>query len=636
MTTKTKIIFSFITLFLAVLETKAQFKSEFDSLTRSLKNNISDTAIAIKYIALATKEQNSDLDNAYEHSKSGFEISDRYNFKKGLAYYYKTLASIQDDLDQDSLALINYDKGLQYAEEINDYRLKAKIFQGKGIILGKNGKLIPEIEYELKAKSIGQQLNDIEIINVSTAIIGRIFLKQKQFKEALTNFKEFLYFAEKSKNHLYQSKALHNIGAIYIEIEKYDSAIFYLTKSTELKEEIGDRQNMPTLLVDLANAYLGNNNLIKATEISSKAENVAKEINDSAALGRVLIAKAGIEESSGNSNKAISYLEDAAKIFEKRTLPLELESAYENLADLYEENNDYKKSLKYFKLLKQVQDSSYNLKSKKIINELNIKYESSQKDLKLEKQNTEIKRRNNQILIGLIIFGALAAFSLIAYFIKKIGREKTEKNIMDAQYKVSSNLFLTHFSASRLTNLQSIILNGSKDASEKYLMKLSKFLRQIMDFINSKEVSLKEDLDILEEYIIFEKQSMGQSLNYELKYADKVVPEDIYIPPLLIQPFVENSIQHGFKEKKEPCTLKINIGKIGNELIVIIEDNGLGRKMVPIEEKTKKSFGLQITKDRLDYYKKLNRLKASYQILDMKDGDGMPTGTKVILKIQTD
>ncbi|MEO1628604.1 MAG: histidine kinase, partial [Bacteroidota bacterium] len=127
---------------------------------------------------------------------------------------------------------------------------------------------------------------------------------------------------------------------------------------------------------------------------------------------------------------------------------------------------------------------------------------------------------------------------------------------------------------------------------------------------------------------------------YSISIDDRLVLDDIRVPPLILQPFVENAIWHGIKNKPEPINgeLKIEINWLSDHQIeYIIEDNGVGREQAKAIQKEsaidKKSWGVSLTKDRIDYLQ--NGKGASLQFVDLYDANQRPRGTKVIVHLPT-
>lgn len=194
-----------------------------------------------------------------------------------------------------------------------------------------------------------------------------------------------------------------------------------------------------------------------------------------------------------------------------------------------------------------------------------------------------------------------------------------------------------HFIFNALNSIKSFTLNSDAEQANFYLTKFSKLIRQVLENSRSERISLKNELEMLTLYLDMEKLRVGDKFDYQIKVEDEVETEFVEIPPMLIQPYVENAIWHGLMHKEEKGKISININQQGNSLIIKIEDNGIGRqKAAEIKSKTgtsHKSFGMKITAERLDIFKQLYNINATIAFEDLKNADGLAAGTRVHILI---
>jgi LytS/YehU family sensor histidine kinase len=149
---------------------------------------------------------------------------------------------------------------------------------------------------------------------------------------------------------------------------------------------------------------------------------------------------------------------------------------------------------------------------------------------------------------------------------------------------------------------------------------------------------LSNELEALKIYIEMEGLRFNDKFTYQISIEEGIYPEMMEVPPLIIQPYVENAIWHGLLHKEASGHLQINLTLIGdNVLQCVIEDDGVGRdKAKEYKSKsvtTRKSLGMKLTEDRISILNKYASLNASVQIIDLVDNNGVAAGTRVILKI---
>jgi hypothetical protein len=193
-----------------------------------------------------------------------------------------------------------------------------------------------------------------------------------------------------------------------------------------------------------------------------------------------------------------------------------------------------------------------------------------------------------------------------------------------------------HFIFNALNSIKSFTLNNDSQQANFYLTKFSKLIRKVLDNSRSEKISLKNELDTLELYLDMEKLRVGDKFDYLIQVQEEVETEFVEIPPMLIQPYVENAIWHGIMPKDTKGLITISLENLNGEILQInITDNGIGRrKSAEIKAQsggqTHRSFGMNITSERLS---KLNQPQEAI-IEDLYDANGLPAGTRVKLSLK--
>lgn len=245
------------------------------------------------------------------------------------------------------------------------------------------------------------------------------------------------------------------------------------------------------------------------------------------------------------------------------------------------------------------------------------------------------------LAIGGMVYGA---YQFRVYQIRRKARLKADYEKKLAQVEMSALLaqMNPHFLFNSLNSIDSyIVKNESKKASE-YLNNFARLVRLILQHSRSEYISLADELEALDLYLQMENLRFDNCFDYKIEVDDSLRTSSIVIPPMLIQPFLENAIWHGLRHlQKEKCEGKIllKITRNGDYLRCIVEDNGIGReksaalKAGKSVNNHKKSMGMRITRDRIDLINKLRNVDASVEIIDLKDEKGQPSGTRVELTI---
>jgi putative methionine-R-sulfoxide reductase with GAF domain/anti-sigma regulatory factor (Ser/Thr protein kinase) len=214
----------------------------------------------------------------------------------------------------------------------------------------------------------------------------------------------------------------------------------------------------------------------------------------------------------------------------------------------------------------------------------------------------------------------------------------TQQKMTEVEMQALRAQMNPHFIFNCLNSINRYIVKSDQTTASLYLTKFAKLIRRILDNSNSKNVILTNELDALKLYIEMEALRFDKKFTYEIIVEENLGTDTIEVPPLIIQPYVENAIWHGLLHKESSGHLSIRVSMASEGMLqCIIEDNGIGReKAKELRSKTatsRKSLGMQLTENRLSLLNKHAELNASIEIIDLENGHKTAAGTKVVLKI---
>jgi sensor histidine kinase YesM len=195
-----------------------------------------------------------------------------------------------------------------------------------------------------------------------------------------------------------------------------------------------------------------------------------------------------------------------------------------------------------------------------------------------------------------------------------------------------------HFIFNCLNSIKLYTTQNDTKAASNYLTKFSKLIRMALENSRSETVALAAELESLELYIQMEAMRFKEKLKYSISVDKKVDSSFIEIPPMLLQPYVENAIWHGIMHKEEGGRIDVGVQVLANEntLAITIKDNGVGRERASrLKSKTAtehKSFGTKLTGERLNLINQIYKTEASVTTEDLTS-NGEVTGTLVTIKI---
>jgi LytS/YehU family sensor histidine kinase len=193
-----------------------------------------------------------------------------------------------------------------------------------------------------------------------------------------------------------------------------------------------------------------------------------------------------------------------------------------------------------------------------------------------------------------------------------------------------------HFIFNSLCAVQDFILAGKPQKANTFLTKIARLMRNILENSREEFIPLEKEIETIKLYLDLQQLRFETEFDYNIFLDDAIDPENISVPPMLTQPCVENSIEHGLLPSKEKGQLKIAY-RISNGLIMLeVTDNGIGRKEAAAktpEQRDKRSVSTKVTTERLENFRKTLRKKSiSYEIIDLYDKD-RAIGTKVVIML---
>ncbi len=603
-------------------EAKAKFDSALVYYNRSLKLRESSGDIKLQAVgigdlailAITTGRYQESIElykrqlSLWKELGDSTRISKAYN-NVGVAYFY--LGDVRNTIDAYS-ASMKIDAQLGNTNRLQ--RTKVNVAQ----LYNRIGNHQKAIELLSEAEDYFKE-NDSDFVNDYTirSTQGAVYSDMEEFIKAMEKYQLAFAIAEESKNPLHKARAFMNIGLVHKRTGEFQEAIEKFEKALSYHKEFNDPQGIAITLANLGKAYLETGKIREAIAVSKRVIGYHDEYGNLVEAVEAYDVLAQCYKQLGDAPKAYSALEKHLRLRDSL-------------------DGDEKVAL----LLDKEYEFKYELKAKS--DSLQLAYEN---EFQLNDQKKQHKRQTERLLIGgvvslifLIVLGLLVRARQKRKLLKAEFKAKThELNSVKSEMKALRSQMNPHFIFNALQSIQNFLLDHKSEEANEHLLKFSKLMRNVLENSRHDEVLIEEDLDALELYIELEKLRFPRPFNHTITIDNSVIPDEDMIPPLILQPFVENAIWHGLKLKKDNGAIDISISKNGNFLHCIVEDNGVGRQKAASKVKTdtlkKASLGLQITKERLSLHDSRFNLSSSLKVIDLKDDNEQPRGTRVELTI---
>ena len=212
---------------------------------------------------------------------------------------------------------------------------------------------------------------------------------------------------------------------------------------------------------------------------------------------------------------------------------------------------------------------------------------------------------------------------------------KLNRKLYEMETKVIKSQMNPHFMFNSLNTIQQFIITNENEKAQYYLSKFSRLIRKLLESTTKDNISLADEIDLLNRYLEIESLRFNNVFKYTIKVDEKIDTAKTFIPHFLIQPFVENAIWHGLLTKDGDKDLQISFEFINEyKIICTIDDNGVGRKNSETKRSLeKKSLAINFIQQRLDLINKIMKEDFKINILDKTDEKGNSEGTKIVITL---
>ena len=499
-----------------------------------------------------------------------------------------------------------------------------------------------EIEIALRANALARIYGDKKLIAQTVTVLAWISYYIGNFDRALELSRELKPLAQSG----YSSLGAYNnlVGNIYKNTGKYEKGIEYLSNAinhaklkSSLSREALYKSNRAQIYINLGQIEKALDDIEFAVKYNLENEEWHQYCGNATILANCRLHEGRLED-------ALHLVQNALETSKKIESYRGLRSCYRMLFEIHKAMGSYEASLKALDTLHHIYND-YHV-SKKFDDVLVQVYQT---ELKLQEQALELVKNKSELgelkleqakksTRNALYFGAAALALLIAYFQRKQQlrkykderiRQKYKNELLELEMRALRSQMNPHFIFNSLNSIKNFIIANEKKVATSYLNNFAKLMRLILLHSKEKSISIKEELHALELYVDMEKVRFPDKFEVKIN-LDSNVDKDFAVPPLVLQPFVENAIRHAFEGVEERGAIEVNVVRKENSVVCTIDDNGIGRKkslLMKTEISTHRSLGIDITRKRLEALH--GRIgEESIEIID-KYEDGKPRGTRV-------
>ncbi|APY10784.1 hypothetical protein BWZ22_05810 [Seonamhaeicola sp. S2-3] len=499
-------------------------------------------------------------------------------------------------------SLSNYLEALTIYRHLNDTLSLdfANTTENLGILYTKLKTYNKALVYHEKASKIYKTLDYKYGLANSYNNIGNIYDYLRQQQKAIENYQKSYGIMQKSGNKLGMASALTNIGIVNVGLKKHNKALNNFNKAKALYQKLSNTNNLAIVYNYMGESYLNTSNLYKAKNHYQNAYNLAKKVQNLSLQVSALEGLTQVNKQLKNYKNAYNYINEAVK-----------------LKDSF---NSIEKKGELVRL-----EEKYKYQNEKSILENNHKQEQLVFANELERQKFI---KTTYLAVGGII--VCFVIGLMVFYKKKRDADFNTK-VATTELRALRAQMNPHFIFNTLNSINNYIVSNKVDDASNYLTKFSKLMRQTLEVSMYENITVEEDIKLLENYLDIEKKRIPNTFNYEITVDDDIDKSNVLVPSMIMQPFVENSIWHGVSKLNDAGVITIQVKKINNQqLCYSVDDNGVGMPLANKKNMAHTSLGIKITKDRIAVLNKTKKTNAQVKIINKSVG----TRVEVVLPFQ--
>jgi hypothetical protein len=496
------------------------------------------------------------------------------------------------------------------------------------------------IDTYFEALNLWELKGDSNGIAIAYGSIGLMYYYQKEWDKALEFSFKKLPISEAVGDLWEASKICNLIAQVYNSKAEHDSALLYMRKCLKMNKQMNYLSGIALSYHDLATTFLLFPETDSAYYYITSAVELAKQIKDPA-LVNYYITLGKVQKAKGNYQMALKNTLKAYEKGKEQKLASVITESTALLSDLYSLMNRKDLAYDYLKEFYQMNDSISNDEFLKQVTRMEIQYDFDKKQRAAEYAQMEERilnenriRQQKMYVNGLLIL--LILLALISFLYIRHNRLRAQYSRIDLEQRLLRAQMNPHFIFNSLSAVQDFILAGNPQKANNFLTKIARLMRNILENSREEFIPLEKEIETIKLYLDLQQLRFETGFDYTILLDDTIDPENFSIPPMLTQPCVENSIEHGLLPLKEKGQLKIAY-RLSNGLMELeVTDNGVGRKEAgarTAEQRDKKSVSTKVTTERLENFRKTLRQKnISYEIIDLYDED-RAAGTKVVMML---
>ena len=548
----------------------------------------SDEGIADAYLMFArlyTRKRQADT--AWYFCRLAKNLYEKQNSTAGVVEVTCQEAVLDLQANRPGPALKKYQTALAMAKESFDRMSEASVLHGMGVLFLKLHDYTRAENYLRQALDLTDPLLVDDRVSVELDL-GKLQQEQGRYGKAQAHYEYCLNLMKRfSGNPVQMADCQTNLGNVYGKQGKYDQALAMLGEASAYYTSLPDTLN-------------------RASVLGYKAEVMAEngstgQAEDSLRYGLALI----------RSFTSLDGLQLKARLSRQLYGLYRGMGRYEQALNAYEQQNRYEKEI-------------YSLQIANQTAELNEKFRAEQKDqenlaLKRNAEIQDLRLKNQQNVFSFLLLAVLL-LTLLVFLLWRNGRIRARQRNMALEQRLLRSQMNPHFIFNALIAIQSFMYKNDPKEAGSFLSSFARLVRSILENSREEYTSLAKEIQWLQNYVKLQQLRFDNDIEFDIECDPALDVENTQIPPMLVQPFIENALEHGLGQTENPARLTIKYTLYKKWLSVYIRDNGVGfdSKATPKPRKEHASMAIKITRERLKLLNRGKRKKIELNIVSVR------------------
>lgn len=558
-------------------------------------------------------------DKASKYANLLIEIAFKNNNLDQVGESYALRGAVLSIQHQAERSFECFDSAIYYLKQTNNQKELARTYTS----IGQN--YYKTLNYKEASKWLYKSLETYDSLNLPARTastldaLASIDMYLKDYPEAIKKHLRAIDIYKKGKHPQNSRIPMLNLGNAYNTTKEWKKAILCFNEIIPLFTELNEYGNLihayllkTTALKEIGQLKLAQESVKKALELKDHAYNQVDLLKIYTQQAELLF----LTKDYSQSIASFTMILDSAEQIPNLLLQI---GALKGLMDNYTATDNFKKAFECSTKLLIVNDSLIARNNQKNIKDIEIKYNTEKKEqenkLLLKEQELQQKEvlRSRQLLY-LSIGIAFLIFIISLLILRQYKSNATATN-NELKSKLLRNQMSPHFLFNSLVAIQSFVYTNNPIKAGDYLSSFAALMRAILDNSSQEYITITKELQWLENYLSLQLLRFKDKFEYQINLDEHIDADNTLIPPMLIQPFIENSIEHGLKKLDKKGLISIRIQQKEDTLWIEVKDNGLGISNKPSSQhKTHQSRALIITKERLTFLNKKLSKKIDFDI----------------------